>query len=173
MKKIFEIPIYAFKRNVLQQRYKRFEQNFRNMFSDLGSSEEAIRMCIDIESFPKRVWDYNHIIGFIVIGLEHGDIGFKIYLPWKQKSRYMWKSLKKVFLYDIYANETFFRVEDKQSNEEIQEQVEESLVSIINHHIPDRYYVDTETFYRMNKAIDYKKVIDESQLNMLRNNGKE
>ncbi len=108
MKKIFEIPIYAFKRNVLKQRYEKFELNFRNMLRDLEASEETIRRCIDIESFPKRIWDYNHIVGFVVIGLEHGDIGFKVYLPWERKARYLWKSSKKVFLYDIYMQMEHF-----------------------------------------------------------------
>ena len=68
--KLFEIPIYAFDKVELQDRIKKWKN--RNNFSDVLANS--------VNKAQKR-YEYNHIVGFIEIGIERDDIYGKVYLP--------------------------------------------------------------------------------------------
>ena len=84
MHKFIEIPIYALDKSTLRVRYEKYVDTLRReVFPDI--IEETFQRCLEIETYPKRVWEYNHIVGYVVIGYEFGDISFKLYLPTPQK----------------------------------------------------------------------------------------
>lgn len=160
MHKFIEIPIYALDKSTLCARYKKYVETLRrDVFPDI--KEEIFQRCLEIETHPKRIWEYNHIVGYIVIGYEIGDILFKVYLPTPQKQRYMWKTSKKTFLYDIHANGTHFRVDGSMSSQDIQHEIADMLNSIIKEQVPKKYYVDRQAFDNINSKIDYLKIINE------------
>lgn len=159
MQKFFDIPIYAIDKETLLTRYKRFVDDFRkNVFSNI--SEETFKRCVEIETYPKRLWEYNHIVGYITIGYEFGDICFKVHLPRPEIKRYYWKSRKKIFLYDIHTNGTHFRINKKMNNQDVQEEIHNMFNSIVKIHVPKRFYVDREAFDNLNSNIDYLKIIN-------------
>ena len=86
---------------------------------------------------------------------------FKVYLPTQQKQRYMWRTSKKTFLYDIHSNGTHFRVNESMSSQDIQCEIADMLNSIIKEQVPKKYYVDRQAFDNINSKIDYLKVINE------------
>ncbi|MBO4987715.1 MAG: hypothetical protein J6C63_02570 [Lachnospiraceae bacterium] len=160
MQKFIEIPIYALDERTLCVRYEKYvEELRRDVFSDIN--EETFKRCLEIGTYPKRVWEYNHIVGYIVIGYEFGDLQFKVYLPTSQKQRYRWRTTKKTFLYDTHSNGTHFRVDGSMSSQDIQQEIENMLNSIIKEHVPKRYYVDRQAFDNINSKIDYLKIINE------------
>ena len=161
MHKFIEIPIYALDKSTLRVRYEKYvEKLCRDVFSDI--KEESFQKCLEIETYPKRVWEYNHIVGYIAIGYEFGDIQFKVYLPTSQKQRYMWRTSKKTFLYDIHSNGTHFRVNESMSNQDIQHDIADMLNSIIKEQVPKKYYVDRQAFDNINSKIDYLGIINEA-----------
>ena len=160
MHKFIEIPIYALDKSTLRVRYEKYVDTLRReVFPDI--IEETFQRCLEIETYPKRVWEYNHIVGYVVIGYEFGDISFKLYLPTPQKQRYMWRTSKKTFLYDVHSNGTHFRVNESMCNEDIQYEIADMLDSIIKEQVPKKYYVDRQAFDNVNSKIDYLKIINE------------
>lgn len=84
----------------------------------------------------------------------------KVYLPVGDKKRYVIASSKKTFLYDIEANSTHFRVDEKMTNSDIRENLLSELLNIQKTHIPKRYYIDREAFDTLNPFVDYKAILD-------------
>ncbi len=160
MDKLFEIPGYAMDKDTLMKRYDKYCENYRRESVLLEASEETIRRCIEIEAYPQRLWQYNHIVGYIMIGINGQDIDFKVYLPIPKIEKYFWKSKKKNFLYDIRANGAYCRIEKNYTNDYIQQEIEKTLQSIIKEHVPNNYYVDLECFIRLNKLLDYKMLVE-------------
>ena len=156
MSKLFEIPIYAVDRNTLHTKYSNAADKIKEDCKECAA--ETIQRCIDHETYPHRMWDYNHIVGYIQILTKRQDVIFEVYLPCEKK-RYYWKSKSKVFLYNIHANGTHFFVDKKRNNSEIQGQVAAMLNDVIKCHIPKQYFVDTEAFLTLNRMIDYHSLI--------------
>ena len=159
MDKLFEIPVYAMDKDALMKRYDLFCEKYKEKSILLEASEETIRRCIEIEAYPQRLWQYNHIVGYIMIGIDGRDIEFKVYLPTPRIEKYYWKSKKKRFLYDIRANDAYCRIEKDYTNGDIRREIAQTLNGIIKEHIPSNYYVDLECFERLNKFLNYKEFL--------------
>lgn len=157
--KLFEIPVYAISRKNLIDRYRSFCAKLKNEHP--SCSEEHMTSLVALMTYPYRLWDYNHIVGYIRISTNGRDILFDIFLPEPHKDRYHWRSEHKVFLYDISANGTHFYVSSKMCNDDIQVRAAETLQAIIETHIPKRYFVDTEAFYHLNPNLDYLGIISD------------
>jgi len=158
--KLFELPIYAISKEALHKRYLEFDQQFRETSSSYKSSEEVYKQCLGLATYPQRLWDYNHIVGYIRISLTQDDVLFDVFLPTPSIERYHWKSKEKHFMYNISANGTHFYTGGK-SNKEIRKMAENMLDGVIKDHIPPRYYVDRETFDNLNDQIDYKALMED------------
>ena len=156
MVKLFEIPIYGLSRKTLGARYKKYCDNFYRKYPD--ASVESSEICIELEKGSQRCWDYNHIVGYILIYFELNDICFNVYLP-KQCDRYRWGSCQKTFIRNIFANSTHFRINDLSNNEAIQKEIADMLDSTISAHVPNRFFVDRETFDNTYKFINYSEMI--------------
>ncbi len=159
MHKLIEIPIYALDKNTLSIKYENYVKTLRNRITQ-NVNEEIFRRCLDIETYPQRVWEYNHIVGYVAIGYEFSDILFKIYLPASPKQRYIWRTSKKTFLCDMHSNGMHFRVNESMSNYDIQYEIADMLNSIIKEQVPKKYYVDRQAFDNVNRKIDYLGIIN-------------
>ncbi|HCA30638.1 MAG TPA: hypothetical protein DEP23_14345 [Ruminococcaceae bacterium] len=157
--KLFELPIYAISSDTLKQKYQEFKRKFQKTYSTHKSVDDVYKKCLDIETYPQRLWDYNHIVGYIRISLTQNDVLFDIFLPTPKIERYLWRSHKKHFLYNIYANGTHFYI-GCMNNEEIRTMAENMLDGVIKDHIPPRYYVDRESFDYLNNQIDYRTLLE-------------
>ena len=163
MKKVFEIPVYAFGKEQLRDKVAKFSDSWKKKNPQIVP--ETTQRCIEIESYPQRLWEYNHIVGYIVISVEGYDIQFDVYLPTPHMDRYIWKSKQKHFLYNTHANGTHFYVDEKLSNTQIQQKTQEMLGGVIKGHIPKRFVVDREAFDRVNGMVDYRSILQEKITN--------
>ena len=159
MKKLFDVPIYALSPEELSYRVKRKIDSLKKYLA--GNNQQTMDLIIDTETFPKRCWDYNHIVGYIRISAAHQDIVFDLFLPRPAVERYIWSSPRKAFLYDVHANGTHFYAGNMTDNEEIQGAADEMLTWIIKDFLPKRYYVDRSVFDNLNRHLDYLGIIRE------------
>ena len=158
MIKLHEIPLYALSVEQLTSRYERFKENFWKNCSQLD--QETFQKCVEHETFPQRCWTHNHIVGYIDILLDMQDIVFEIYLPHPQFKRYDWRRSRKIYMRNIMANGTHFRIESRMKNSDIQTQIFEMLDGIIKNHIHSKYYVDRNVFDMIHYHIDYKGIYE-------------
>ena len=106
MKKLFDIPIYALSPDELSRRVKQKVDKLKECAA--GTDLQTMDLIIDAETFPKRCWDYNHVVGYIRISASQQDIVFDLFLPRPVVERYIWNSPRKTFLYDVNPNGTHF-----------------------------------------------------------------
>lgn len=159
MKKLFDIPIYALSPDELNRRVKQKIDNLKEHLA--GTDQQTMDLIIDTETFPKRCWDYNHIVGYIRVSATRQDIEFDLFLPRPAVERYIWSSPRKTFLYDVHANGTHFYTGDMKTNEEIREAADEMLTWMIKDFLPKRYHVDRSGFDNLNRHLDYLEIIKE------------
>lgn len=159
MKKLFDIPVYALSPDELNHRVRQKIDNLNEYVA--GTDQQTIDLIIDNETFPKRCWDYNHIVGYIRISATRQDIVFDLFLPRPAVERYIWYSPRKAFLYDVHANGTHFYTGNMKTNEGIRKATDEMLTWMIKDSLPKRYYVDRSGFDNLNRHLDYLGIIRE------------
>ena len=158
--KLFEIPIYAMGKSQLTRKYHQCASQIREELS--GHPEKQIQSSIATRLSPPCRWEYNHIVGYIVISVMGQDVELHVYLPTPHKKRYVWLSGRKIFLYDICANGTHFYISDNMGNGDIQKRTAEMLNEVIKTHIPKRYFVDKECFETLNGMVDYRTIVEDN-----------
>ena len=156
MVQLLIIPVYAFSEKVLKNKYIEYVKSFRKK-SD-AVSEENLQGIIDHETYPQRSTLLNHVIGYITISVYGNDIYFDVYLPLELK-RYVWTSKQRSFIQNISANGTHFNYTLCHDNTEIQKKVLEMTDLVIKEHVPHRFFVDSQAFFRLNNNMDYIKLI--------------
>ena len=161
MKSLFEIPIYGISPSNLWKRFSERKEAIEAECADRNVDSNHVNTLLMIETYPYRLWQYNHIVGYIRISTDGQDMNFDVFLPVGQRQRYRWISKRKVFVYDIHANGTHFYLGDMKTNDKIQQRLAEMLRGIIKYHVPKRYYVDTSTFDSTYRYIDYMSIIRE------------
>lgn len=157
-KTVFHIPVYALSKNQHRQKYADVAAQIQTELS--GKENWVMQGSIALQTYPQRLWEYNHIVGYIKISVTSQDVVFDVFLPTPQKQRYRWLSSRKTFLYDISANGTHFYVNDKMQNKDIQTRTSQMLNDVIKVHIPKRYYVDKSVFDNINEHVDYRAIME-------------
>ena len=161
MVKIFEIPIYAISPSKLKERVCKYISKLEKLLAHLD--KDTSDRVIEIQTFPMRNWDYNHIIGYIRIAVSKSDILFNVFMPLPTPKRYVWTTSKKMLVQDMCTNGTHLYLGLIKNNEEIREEVAKMLSHIIDKHIPARYYVDRAAFDIVNENLDYMSIIQAIQ----------
>lgn len=159
MVKLFDIPIYAISPSKLKSRVCKHIIKLKNLFTNLDT--DMATHVIDIQTFPMRSWDYNHIIGYIRVTASKSDILFDVFLPLPTPKRYIWTTTKKVYVQDMCTNGTHLYLGLLRNNEEIREAIANMLSQVIDEHIHARFYVDRATFDVVNEHLDYMSIIQE------------
>ena len=147
--KLFEIPVYALSRNELKKRVEKYESKFYD--------NNIRKMIMNNVIYPKSVWDYNHIVGFIVICYQNQDIFLKWYTDLRAK-KYHWNSNRKNFFQNYFIHGYRYNTE-KYSKIEIIKKLREGIDEIAAER---GYYVDLEAFDNM---INYQVVVFKNNKN--------
>lgn len=159
MNRIIEIPIYALDEKTLFKRYTVAEEKCRKELIDtIDATEEQIRRCLEIEYYPQRLWQYNHIVGYILIAIDSDDLLMNVYkIEQAEKTHYFFSSHVKQFLVDVSPGGYHINLYKATSNEEIRQIVAKWIQSACNdtNLIPKRWFVDRDKFDLVNPHLDY------------------
>lgn len=68
MLKLFEIPVYAVGRKSLSKKDHELRTRIESEHPD--SAEKHISGLAALVTYPYRLWEYNHIVGYIGMGVE-------------------------------------------------------------------------------------------------------
>lgn len=163
--KLFEIPVYALEKDILLKRYR---EKRNRLISDFGSVEsfdgndQRMNLAIDMCTYPQRLWEYNHIVGFITVCVEFPDISFEQYVPVKPVERYCWTSRKnKIFLMNNQLNGYHFNYTHCKRGEDIRLGIHQMFDDIIRNMVDKRFFVDREAFDQVDRLIDYSRLLGE------------
>lgn len=161
--KLFEIPVYAISKDALIKRVKAKKEKTIKKY-DLSRDFDDKRIpqrIIDLETYPQRLWNYNHIVGFITISIEEHDIVFDQYVPANKVERYCWDSNKKIFLKDNELNGYHFPYNTLKTGDEIRERIHDLFDEIADKIVDKCFYVDREAFNQADSLIDYSRLLED------------
>ena len=155
-KTLFEIPIYSMSEKEFNKRWKKRKDFLYNMFISGGSTEDNAKLGVSYSCFPKCIWKYNQIIGFIQISVSRRDVWFDIYRSLDKI--YYADSKSKHFIQNIHANGTHFYVSGM-TNEDIKQNILKELKSIEKYHLEKKFYVDYSAFYNIFDYVDISQIM--------------
>ncbi len=156
-KTLFEIPIYAMSEKEFNKRWNKKKAELYDMFISSGHSDESAKSGIKMLCFPRYLWKYNQIIGYIRISISIHDIWFDVYRSLDKI--YYADSRQKHFIENIHANGTHFYV-SKQSDEEIKREIREMLKEIEKEHLRKNFYVDYSTFDNILEYVNIQEIMN-------------
>ena len=157
--KLFEIPVYALSKNALNERVIKHQHNLKVYCAKQGVPESDIKRVVDLNTFPMRLWEYNHIMGYIVLYSTRNDIKLDWYvcLP---KKKYYWYSKVKRFYQNAHLVGYHFNLEKVDSGKELQKKISNLLFEFISHIDNKDYYVYLTVFNNINFFLDYDRLLD-------------
>lgn len=153
--KLFEIPIYAMEQNEFD---KKWDKEIRKY--NIHSEEEYKE--IKNVFFPMTVWQYNQIIGYIVISLVKYDYGSDIDFEWYQckRERFIFNSKRKNYIenFSLLGYHSF--IEKDYDNERIKLEIRELLDDLLEDECLKNRYIDLSMFEIQLKYLDIKGIIN-------------
>lgn len=160
--KLLELPIYALSKEELQKRVEKKKQSIINKFPNADEEiKEEVSGLIDKHLFPSRVWDYNHIIGYLVLCLKGSDFQFNLYLPPNvvdgKTFRYYWNSKKRIFVVNA-GNPCYHFCVFHMDGDELRKSICDYMIDIEKEFKKQKWYIDIEMFYNVISYIDFDKL---------------
>lgn len=155
-KTLFEIPIYAMSKKEFTKRWDKQRKKMYNDFISFGHTDESARQGISLCCFPRSVWEYNQIIGFIKISVSRRDVWFDIYRSLDKI--YYADSKNKHFIRYTPTNDTHFYVSNF-IDEQIKQNIRKQLKSIEKDHLKKSFYVDYSTFDNIFEYVDIAQIM--------------
>ena len=152
---LFEIPIYSMEEKEFNRRWDKEIKKY------IYTNEQYNQ--IRNTFFPKNLWKYNQIIGYIVINLVKYDYGIDINFEWYKidKKLYRFNSNEKNFVQNESLIGYQFFVDESDSNNEIKNEIIELLDDLIKDECLKKRYVDLSVFEIQLKYMNIKKIISD------------
>ena len=152
---LFEIPIYSMEEKEFNRRWDKEIKKY------IYTNEQYNQ--IRNTFFPKNLWKYNQIIGYIVINLVKYDYGIDINFEWYQsdKKLYRFNSNEKNFVQNESLNGYHFFVDESDSNNEIKNEIREWLNDLLKDECLKKRYVDLSVFEIQLKYMNIKEFIND------------
>lgn len=154
---LFEIPIYSMSENEFDKRWKKIKDYLYSIFIDGGHTEDDAKFFVLQSCFPKCVWKYNQIIGYIRVSVSKHDVWLDIYRSLDK--RYYAKSKHKHFIQNTPTNGTHFYVSNP-TNEYIKQNIHEWLEEIEKNYLKKRFYVDYSIFNNIIEYVDIAQIME-------------
>ena len=158
-KKLFEIPVYS----TSPERFKKCLKSEldEQTITIEDTTKKNIQERLKNAYYPICKWEYNEIIGYIQIFIEHNDIVFEVYSSSKRRIQLL--SSQKPRIKPEYINGCHFRVDDSFTNDNIANKIIEWLKFVKKEHIHKKQFIDSEAFNVLVHHVDYRAIIKEFQ----------
>ena len=158
--KLFEIPVYAISKKKLEKRVEQARQKTRNSFIGQNASEDHIKQCVEQTVFPQCLWDYNHIIGYIVVIKQKNDIVLNWYAPLPSIQRYRWRTQRKLYLQNTHLNGYHFYLGNLHTGEQLRTKLNDMIEGYANELKKRKYYADLEVFKNLDSLLNYNQLLE-------------
>lgn len=156
---LFEIPVYSMSEEVFSKRWDKHKKNFYNDFLK-NNSEDNTRRIYEKLFFPRFLWCYNQIVGYIVIATSGLDIELKLFMGVEKKTRY--DTVKKNFMKDDGMLGSH-RYTEFMNDNEIKEELDDMILDI-KEMLSSRFYVDETVYKNIIQYINLKNIICDNSI---------
>lgn len=151
-KTIFEIPIYSMSKDKFEDKWKVKKETLYKAFIENGHAAESARCGVRNCFYPRWLWEYNQIVGYIKVSVTRYDVIFDLYCSMDR--RYMIDSKSRHYIEDWSISGAHFYIGEK-SNLEIREEIRIWLRDIHHKYLHERFYIDYSVF---NNIVDFLNI---------------
>lgn len=151
---LFEIPIYTMDKEKFENKWRQKEQKYFEMSSceTFEEYKKETRLCF----CPYNIWQYNQIIGYIIISVSKNDVWFERYLA--DIGRIIFDSKQKRFMNNKPINGMHFYTSGM-DNSKIIALIKDMQESVVKQFIDKKYYVDKTVFNNLIDNVDFKGIM--------------
>ncbi len=153
---LFELPVYTMSEEEFNKRWEKKKVELYNEFISHGHTEDSARQGVRHAFYPKWIWKYNQIIGYIKISVTADDVLFDLFCSMDQ--RYYIDSKRKHFIEDWRLGGTHFYVANK-SEDYIKQEIISWLGYMEKDHLRGRFHVDYTTFNNIFNYVPIKEIM--------------
>ncbi len=121
-------------------------------------SSKYMDRIISEECTPMNIWEFNHIIGYIKIGVTAHDVWFEFYLR-DSFTKYNWTTHRKKFIRPYQTIGDHFCVEPERSNIDIGKDIKSMLENMKKSDLLKKYFVDSSIFDETYMYLDYNAIM--------------
>lgn len=129
-KMIYEIPIYSMPKKEFKRRWDNWKNKWYGRSQQMGHSveeTEAVVNSIMDTQYPRNVWEYNQIVGFVEIAIGPSDVSFNVQKTLDTRIQAVGKT--KHYIQDMMTNGMHFPISNM-TNAEIVVEIDNYLDSI-------------------------------------------
>lgn len=160
---VHEIPIYSMPENEFRRRWNKWKQNWYVRSEQMGytaeQTEEVVSMIMRGQ-YPRNVWKYNQIVGFIEIAIAPRDVIFHVQKTLDSRIHALGKT--KHYIQDMETIGMHFQIKNM-SNRELVAEMDKQLQSIQSG-LPRWFCLYLDTFNVVKFHIDYRAIQRELEL---------
>ena len=159
-RKLLEIPIYSMSKETFLKRWNnRYDKRVQDLMLSGHRTYETAKKDARVCTFPYNVWEYNQIIGYIVISISFNDVYFHQFRS--LDSVYRFDSRVKHFIQHTERVNNHFPVLSHYTNEEIKENIRHWVYSLSKEIESDGHYLDISAFENILGYLDIRRFIDD------------
>lgn len=151
---IFEIPIYSMPKKEFERRWNKWKDDWYKRSEQMGHSVEETEEVVNsimVTQYPRNVWKYNQIVGFVEIAINSRDISFNVQKTLDKRIQAVGKA--KHYIQDMMTNGKHFLYHNM-TNEEIVTEIDSYLDSI-EHELTKPFCLCRDTYNNIKNHIDF------------------
>lgn len=156
---IHEIPIYSMPKKEFGKRWNSWKKKIYDKSEQLGYSpeqtEELVKRTLE-KQYPRNVWKYNQIVGFVEIAISSSDIVFNVQKT--TDSRIQATGKTRHYIQDMRTNGMHFPIRNMK-NEDIVIKIDKYL-GAIQSELPKPFCLYLDTYNLVKNHINYQGIRD-------------
>lgn len=156
-KVVHEIPIYSMPEKEFRRRWNKWKQNLYVQSEQMGNTveqtEEFVSMIVRSQ-YPRNVWKYNQIVGFVEIAISPRDVIFHVHETLDSRIHALGKT--KHYIRDTATSGIHFQIK-KMSNLELVAEMDKKL-QLIQNGLAKWFCLYLDTYNVVKLHIDYRAI---------------
>lgn len=108
--------------------------------------------------YPRSIWQYSQIIGFLTVTLSTTEVSFEIYAPINE--RYLYNKTSKTYIQCWHTNGLHFSLPSPVDNYAITKEIYR-WIELIQQDFLKKYHLDLSVFNAISSHLNYKAIIDQ------------
>lgn len=155
---LYELPIYLLSEKAFLSKCQKEKEKTIKLFVENNSSEEKAIESFQRNFYPKYIWKYNQIIGYIEISATKQDIFFELYCTMDKRIHLF--SGQKHYIEDWRISGAHFNWGNK-SNAEIRKEIIEHIKSV-KKMVDKKYYINDKALIVTLRYLDIKRLLNQT-----------
>lgn len=155
---VYEIPIYSMPKNEFKRRWDNWKKKWYERSEQMGYTTEETEEVINsimATQYPRNIWKYNQIVGFVEIAVNHRDVSFNVQKTLDTRIRAVGKT--KHYIQDMITNGMYFMI-GNMTNDRIIVEIDDCLDSI-QKNLSKPFCLYRDTYDNVKRYIDFRTLM--------------